>query len=198
MTAWRVFVAGVGNVFLGDDGFGVEVIRRLTEHGRALPAGVAVADVGIRGIHLAYELMDGCDLLVLVDTASTGAVPGTVAVLEPRLPDPAAAPPVLDAHGLAPDQLLATLAKLGVRPARTLVVGCEPADLTEGIGLSPPVQAAVPAAVRLVEELIEHEEGGHARAAGQGSGVRDRGGGGRPAAARHQAVPRDSADVRTG
>ena len=153
VTGWRVFVACVGNIFLGDDGFGVEVAQRLA--GDELPEGVKVADIGIRGIHLAYELMDGCDLLVLVDAAVRGEPPGTVAVLEATPPDAEAGPPVLDAHGLAPDELLAMLAKLGARPGRTLVVACEPANVNEGIGLSAPVEAAVPEAVRLVKEIIE-------------------------------------------
>jgi hydrogenase maturation protease len=149
----RTLVAGVGNIFLGDDGFGVEVIRRLAE--RPMPDGVQVADIGIRGIHLAYELLDGCELLVLVDAAARGEPPGTVSVIEVDADTPP--PPglaVIDAHGLAPDDVFALLDRVGSRPARTLVVACEPENLNPGIGLSPAVQEAVPHAARVVEEIV--------------------------------------------
>lgn len=158
----RVLVAGVGNVFLSDDGFGVEVVRALA--GR-LPAGVEVVDVGIRGLHLAYRLLDGYDVLVLVDAVRRGGGPGTLHVLEHDLDAPADAPPVLDAHGMDPAAVLSLLDGLaggtGVeRPVgRVLVVGCEPAVVDEGIGLSPAVAAAVEPAARavtaLVDELVE-------------------------------------------
>jgi hydrogenase maturation protease len=160
----RTVVAGVGNIFLGDDGFGVEVVRALA--GRPLPAGVEVVDVGIRGVHLAYDLLDGCALLVLVDTARRGEAPGTVTVIEPDEPDepgapgaPAAAPgrPPLDPHGMAPHQVFDLLTRLGGSPSRTLVVACEPADLGAGMELSEPVRAAVPRAVRLIEEILGTE-----------------------------------------
>ena len=93
----RILVAGVGNVFLRDDAFGVEVARLLAE--QPLPPGVQVGDFGIRGVHLVYELLDGCDLFVLVDAAARGEEPGTVTVLEVELPGPDALPrPVMDAH----------------------------------------------------------------------------------------------------
>ncbi len=154
----KTLVAGVGNIFQRDDAFGVEVIRLLA--GRPRPAGVRVADFGIRGVHLVYELLDGCDLFVLVDAAQRGCAPGTVTVLEV---DPAGtAPPsratgpsgVMDAHGLAPDQVLAMLDAMGSRPRRTLVVACEPADVTAGMGLSDQVRGALPQAVRAVEEIL--------------------------------------------
>jgi hydrogenase maturation protease len=157
----RTVVAGVGNIFLGDDGFGVEVVRALA--GRPLPAGVEVVDVGIRGVHLAYDLLDGCALLVLVDTAQRGEAPGTVTVIEPDEPAepgaPAAAPgrPPLDPHGMAPHQVFDLLTRLGGSPSRTLVVACEPADLGAGMELSEPVRAAVPRAVRLIEEILGTE-----------------------------------------
>ena len=154
----RVLVAGVGNVFFGDDGFGVEVVRRL-RLGPALPTNVKVLDVGIRGIHLAYELMDGCELLVLVDVAARGHRPGTVSVIEADEPTGEQArlergTPVLDAHGLAPAELLGALSTLQSTPDRTLVVACEPGDLDPGIGLSKPVAAAVDTALRLITEII--------------------------------------------
>jgi hydrogenase maturation protease len=163
-AAGRTLVAGVGNIFQRDDAFGVEVIRLLADR-PAPPPGVQIRDFGIRGVHLVYDLLDGCDLFVLVDAAARGAEPGTVTVLEvePR-PAPAdggdpAAGPVIDAHGLTPDDIFALLASLGGRPGRSLVVACEPADTSPGMGLSDPVQAALPHAVAAVEEILhEHRE----------------------------------------
>ena len=149
----RTLVAGVGNVFLRDDAFGVEVIRLLADD--PLPAGVEVRDFGIRGVHLAYELLNGCDLFVLVDAAARGEPPGTVSVLEVEPPDPASLDqPVVDAHGLTPDDIFALLASLGGRPGRSLVVACEPADVSAGMGLSEPVRQALPDAVRTVRDIL--------------------------------------------
>jgi hydrogenase maturation protease len=151
----RTLVAGVGNVFLGDDAFGVEVVRLLA--GRPVPPGVQVRDFGIRGVHLVYELLDGCDLFVLVDAAARGDEPGTVTVLEADLPEPspdAVAQPVMDAHSLTPDSIFAMLSALGGHPGRSLVVACEPADVSPGMGLSGPVREALPHAVRAVEEIL--------------------------------------------
>ena len=154
----RVLVAGVGNIFLGDDGFGVEVANRLA--GRPLPRGVEVADFGIRGVHLAYQLLDGYDALILVDTVSRGGDPGTLYLLEPDLDavEPAAAgdagAPLVDAHGMEPDAVLALLKTLGGRVGRALVVGCEPAEITERIGLSEPVSRAVQAAADATLEQV--------------------------------------------
>jgi hydrogenase maturation protease len=155
-AARRVLVAGVGNIFLGDDGFGVEVAKRLAI--RRMPEGVRVADFGIRGVHLAYELLDGYDALVLVDALPMGEAPGTLAVIEP---DPRAltppgdeVTPAIDAHSMNPGAVLGMLAGLGGTVALIRVVGCEPASLEEGIGLSPAVAAAVDEAVTLVEELV--------------------------------------------
>jgi len=155
MTTRRILVACVGNIFLGDDGFGVEVARQLAS--RPMPDGVTVKDIGIRGVHLAYELLDGCDLLILVDAAARGEAPGTVTVVEVKQGDNGPGPTVIDAHGLAPDDVFALLDRMGSRPARTLVVACEPADLTPGMDLSAPVRAAVPHAVRTVEEILRRE-----------------------------------------
>jgi hydrogenase maturation protease len=168
----RTLVAGVGNVFQRDDAFGVEVIRLLA--GRPVTPGVQIRDFGIRGVHLAYDLLDGCDLFVLVDAAARGAEPGTVTVLEVEPPSPQAerrpggdgdplAAPVIDAHSLAPDDIFALLASLGGRPGRSLVVACEPADTGAGMGLSEAVQAALPHAVRAVEDILrEHRTDGKA------------------------------------
>ena len=158
----RTLVAGVGNVFQRDDAFGVEVIRLLA--GRPRPAGVEIADFGIRGVHLVYELLNGCDLFVLVDAAQRGCEPGTVTVLEVEPWDTAPRAAVMDAHGLAPDEIFAMLASMGSRPGRSLVVACEPADVSAGMGLSDQVREALPQAVRAVEEIldrIQQEEGAH-------------------------------------
>ena len=154
----RVLVAGIGNVFLGDDGFGVEVVRHLS--GTSLPAGVELLDVGVRAVHLAYELLDGCELLILVDASARGEPPGTVTVLEVdaadahRTPDARAAPPLVDAHALTPDGVLTLVRRLGAQPGRTLVVACEPAELEPGMDLSAPVRAAVPEAARLITTIV--------------------------------------------
>jgi hydrogenase maturation protease len=156
MTA-SVLVAGVGNVFLGDDGFGVEVATRLLD--TPMPDGVKVADFGIRGVHLAYELLDGYDALVLIDAVPRGDAPGTLYVIEPDLdaiePAGVGGGPVMDAHGMAPDAVLALLAALGGRLGRVWVLGCEPADVSERMGLSEPVAGAVEEAVRLARRLAE-------------------------------------------
>jgi hydrogenase maturation protease len=149
----RTLVAGVGNVFLRDDAFGVEVVRLLGEQPR--DDGVEIRDFGIRGVHLAYELLNGCDLFVLIDAAPRGAVPGTVSVIDIELPDPASlTSPVIDAHSLTPDSIFALLASLGGRPGRSLLVACEPADVSAGMGLTEPVAEALPHAVRAVKEIL--------------------------------------------
>ncbi len=149
----RTLVAGVGNVFLRDDAFGVEVVRLIAAD--PLPAGVEVRDFGIRGVHLVYELLNGCDLFVLVDAAARGEPPGTVTVLEVELPDADRLDrPVIDAHSLTPDDIFALLASLGGRPGRSVVVACEPADVSAGMGLTEPVQEALPHAVRAVRDIL--------------------------------------------
>ncbi|MEU9378015.1 hydrogenase maturation protease [Streptomyces sp. NPDC048255] len=157
----RTLVAGIGNVFLGDDGFGVETVRALASH--RLPADVEVVDFGVRGVHLAYQLLDGYDTLVLVDAAARGGAPGTLYLIEAGEPGRAGAGgAVLDGHHMSPDAVLALLGTLcagtgSTPPRRTLVLGCEPACVEEGIGLSAPVAAAVPEAVRAVLELLRDE-----------------------------------------
>jgi hydrogenase maturation protease len=151
----RILVACIGNVFLGDDGFGVEVAKRLAD--RPLPDGVQLADIGIRGIHLAYELLDGCELLVLVDAAPHGQLPGTVSVIEVGPGTVAPPRPVIDAHGLGPDDVFTLLDQLDARPGRTIVIACEPERVDMGMDLSRVVAAAIPDAVRTVEELLARE-----------------------------------------
>ncbi|MEU9253014.1 hydrogenase maturation protease [Streptomyces sp. NPDC048270] len=160
-------VAGIGNVFLGDDGFGVETVRALSAH--RLPDGVEVVDFGVRGVHLAYQLLDGYDTLVMVDATARGGEPGTLYLIEA---DGSAGPAgaVLDGHHMSPDAVLALLDTLcagtgTVPPRRTFVVGCEPASVEEGIGLSPPVAAAVPLAARMVLDLLRDETATPSRAA---------------------------------
>ena len=153
-----VLVAGVGNIFLGDDGFGVEVVRRLGA--QPMPDGVKLVDFGIRGVHLAYELLDGYDTLVLIDAAPHGQQPGTVSLLEPNmatLPESPASVGLVDAHGMEPTSVFSLLKSLNEVPVRTVIVACEPADTGEGIGLSGPVAAAVDPAVEMVRNLLHHE-----------------------------------------
>lgn len=153
----RVLVAGVGNVLLHDDGFGVEVVRRLLRE--AVPANVNVVDFGIRALHLAYELLEGYDMLVIVDAMSRGDAPGTVFVFEPDPVALAVAPTpetagTLDPHGIYPGAVLRMALDLGASIGTVRVVGCEPADLEEGIGLSPAVERAVDRALRVVRDLV--------------------------------------------
>jgi hydrogenase maturation protease len=153
-TTPRVLVAGVGNVFLGDDGFGVEVARRLA--GEDLPAWVRVADFGIRGVHLAFELLDGYDATILVDATPRGGAPGTLYLIEPeQVGQPDGASALVDAHGMEPGAVLELLAALGGSAGRLLVVGCEPADVSERMGLSEPVARAVDGAVSAVREVLD-------------------------------------------
>ncbi|GAA2737684.1 hydrogenase maturation protease [Actinocorallia aurantiaca] len=154
----RVLVAGIGNVFLGDDGFGVEVVRRVDSRG--LPAGVRVTDYGIRGVHLVYELLDGgTDTLIMVDAVPMEAPPGSLAVLEigERDLEEGEDDSTVDAHGMHPLAVLRMLNRLGGEVGRVLVVGCRPASVEEGMGLSEPVAAAVDEAVRLVTDLARAE-----------------------------------------
>jgi hydrogenase maturation protease len=162
-----VLIAGVGNIFLGDDGFGVEVARRLTAAGQQdqLPGGVQVGDYGTSGMHLAYDLADhGYDTTILVDAAPRGETPGTLTVLEVRPEDRAelaatGGPQLFNAHGMQPEVVLGVLDMLGAEAGRILVVGCEPASLDQGIGLSAPVAAAVDEAVALVTRLAREHTG---------------------------------------
>ncbi len=162
VPAVRVLVAGIGNVFLGDDGFGVALAGRLAR--RELPAGVEVVDFGIRGMDLAYALAD-YDAVVLLDATPRGEPPGTLYVIEPEVDPDDVAP---EAHGMDPVKVLALAAALGAPAPRTLVVGCEPqtrmsAEDEEIVAaLSEPVRAALDEATRLVEQLLDEltTEGG--------------------------------------
>jgi hydrogenase maturation protease len=148
----RALVAGIGNVFLGDDGFGVEVAARLSRE--PLPRGVRVMDAGIRARDLAYELVDGqYDTAILVDAVARGGEPGTLYVIDPVVAgyDRGAG---FDGHAMTPDGTLTLVHALGGTPARILIVGCEPASIEESMGLSPAVSAAVPEALAIVRELL--------------------------------------------
>ncbi len=147
----RVLVAGIGNLFCGDDGFGPEVVRRLAASG-TLPEGVRAVDYGIRGMHLAYDLLEGYDALVIVDALPGTGNPGTLDVLEVGEGDLGGG--AFDPHGMAPVAVLASLSDLGGSLPPTYVVGCRPADLGDGIGLSDEVEAAVPDAMQTVLVLL--------------------------------------------
>jgi hydrogenase maturation protease len=155
----HTLVAGIGNIFLGDDAFGVEVARRLA--GRELPEGVDVRDFGIRGMDLAYALQDGYETVVFVDAAPRGEVPGTVSLVEPELDDDEL---VLETHAMDPVRVLGLARALGRVPERVLVVACEPETVVraehddELVGeLSAPVAAAVDRAVALVLDLLNRK-----------------------------------------
>jgi hydrogenase maturation protease len=167
----KLLIAGVGNVFLGDDGFGVEVASRLASVD--LPEWAHVVDYGIRGMHLAYDLA-GYSSAILVDATARGGTPGTIYVIEPRSPLSATASDdqaaiasnaMFNAHGMQPDVVLSMLSMLEVDQAgdrevheaearHVLVVGCEPACVDYGMGLSAPVAAAVDEAVAVVTDLV--------------------------------------------
>ncbi|HEX4129209.1 MAG TPA: hydrogenase maturation protease [Pirellulales bacterium] len=159
----RILVAGIGNIFFGDDAFGCEVVRRLGQ--RSLPPEVRVVDFGIRGLDLAYAMLENYELIVLVDAAPRGEEPGTLYVIEPAAaaesepPEAAAtAGPSIEMHSLTPAKVLEVAAMWGGPRGRVIVVGCEPTPLADPddmqMELSEPVRAAIDAAGSLVESLI--------------------------------------------
>jgi hydrogenase maturation protease len=158
MTQPHILIAGIGNIFLGDDGFGSEVARRLAS--RQQPEAVRVVDFGIRGFDLAYALLDGYDVTIFVDATARGGEPGTLYTIEPDLNELAeidARQAMVEPHGMEPMKVLAMVKAMGGEFKRILLVGCEPETLgpEEGqMGLSEPVEAAVGEAVRLVESLV--------------------------------------------
>jgi hydrogenase maturation protease len=156
----RVLIAGIGNVFFGDDGFGVEVARRLSE--QALPPGTRVADYGTRSMHLAFELLTPPQLLILVDVARRGGPPGTLYVIDPASELDAAHHTLCgDAHGMNLSSVFGALAGLGGRMPRTRILGCEPGEMHEGVQLSAPVQRAVRPAIDLIRRLLAREVTSH-------------------------------------
>ena len=151
----EVLVAGIGNVFLGDDGFGPEVIRHLQAADQpALPADVRLVDYGIRGIHLRYDLLDGYAALILIDALPTSGRPGEVTVLSVDAEDFAPTEDSYDPHGMNPVAVLAGLPALGGTLPPTYVIGAQPMDLGQGIGLSEPLHRAVPVAADAVRDLV--------------------------------------------
>jgi len=147
----QILVAGVGNIFLGDDGFGPEVVRRAAD--RLTQSGVRVVDYGIRGMHLAYDLLEDWDALVLVDALPSRGAPGTLHVFEADH-ETLSATMGLDAHSMEPTAVFASLIALGGSPPYTIVVGCETASVEEGMGLTDTVAAAVPDAVQAIEDVV--------------------------------------------
>ncbi len=156
----RVLVAGVGNLLRGDDGFGVEVVLRLSARDD-LPPAVRVVETGIGGVGLVQELMDGFDALILLDAVQRGGAPGTLYLLEPDVADLNAWTPrqrhtfLADLHQAEPSRAFILARALGVLPARVLILGCEPAECDDAvIGLTPPVERAAGLAVDRVRELL--------------------------------------------
>lgn len=154
----RILIAGIGNIFLGDDGFGVEVVRQLAA--RALPDGVEVVDFGIRGMDLVYALLEDYDACVFVDTAPRGGRPGTLYLIEPNMDEDGEVS--IDTHGMDPVKVLGLARQLGARVIPTFVVACEPLLIINGeedpevvVELSEPVRAAVGEAVKMVESLVD-------------------------------------------
>ncbi len=159
MTRPRILIACIGNIFLGDDGFGVEVAKHLMQ--RVWPGEVCVVDFGIRGFDLAYALMDGYDVTIFVDATPRGGSPGTLYVIEPDLTELEAAGTqamIIETHGMNPVKVLQMARSMGAQFKRILLVGCEPETLgpdEEGLmGLSAAVEAAVNEAVPMIESLV--------------------------------------------
>jgi hydrogenase maturation protease len=152
----KLLVAGIGNIFLGDDAFGCEVVQQLLK--RAWPAEVRIVDYGIRGLDLAYAMLENYATVIFIDATPQGGTPGTLYTMELHLADAGAPSATLDPHSMHPLNVLRLVQTLGGTGARILLVGCEPADLGEEgggkMGLSEPVQAAVYSAIPRIEALI--------------------------------------------
>jgi hydrogenase maturation protease len=151
-----ILIAGVGNIFFGDDAFGSEVARRLAQ--RSLPENVQVVDFGIRGLDLVYALLNGYDGVILIDATTRGGTPGTLYVIEPDLSELGKSNAEMETHGMDPLRVLALAHNMGADLKKARVVGCEPVTLEHEdgyIGLSPQVAAAVEQAIGIVESLIQ-------------------------------------------
>ncbi len=152
----KILVAGIGNIFLGDDAFGSEVARRLMHE--TLPGQVRVMDFGIRSYDLAYAMMDGYDVTILVDITSQGQAPGTVSLIAPDLNQLNELDErMADAHSLNPVRVLQMLQAFGSLPGKLYLIGCEPAilEVEDGqIGLSETVERSVPQAIELIKSLV--------------------------------------------
>ncbi len=152
----NILVAGIGNIFFGDDAFGCEVAAALLK--RPLPSEVRVIDFGIRSYDLAYAMMNGPDVTIFIDATPRGEPPGTVSLIEPDLNflDNASGE-VVNAHSMNPVRVLQLLRSLGGQPGRLYLVGCEPAVLESddgAMGLSETVRAAIPQALEMIESLV--------------------------------------------
>ena len=169
----RILIACIGNIFLGDDSFGVEVAQKLTSRKtRRYPEGVHVIDFGIRGIDLAYTLLDDYDALILVDAVSRGGAPGTLYLIEPDLAGidhekgVLAGRAAMEAHSMDPLKVLAFARTLGAQPIPTFLIGCEPIPLDDSeehivmqMELSEPVRSALEEAVKMIDSLVDELSG---------------------------------------
>ena len=170
MSDQRLLIAGMGNDLCQDDGFGIVVLRRLAETG--VPDGVRLYEAGIAGIGMVQELMDGFDALVIVDAVDRGDPPGTVTLLETSVPELASFSDeerrimLADTHYVIPSKALVLCKALDVLPSSVYILGCQPASCDLGIGLTPAVEAAVPEAVHLLQELAERMIGEAANVSG--------------------------------
>ena len=151
MITSHILVAGIGNIFLGDDGFGPEVIRHVGP--QPADARVRFVDYGIRGMHLAYDLLEGWDALVLVDALPSRGSPGTLHVFEADH-ESLSTTAGLDAHAMDPAAVFASLVALGGAPPPTVVIGCEVDSVEENLGLSEAVAAAVPTAANAINDVV--------------------------------------------
>jgi len=150
-----ILVAGIGNIFLGDDAFGSHVARRMME--RSIAPNVRVVDFGIRGLGLAYALTEGYDALMIVDTFARGGEAGTLYVVEPDVNEIDRAVEGLEAHAMDPGRILALARSMGAKLQNVLIVGCEPETFepNEDMELSPRVAAAVDPAIEIIQSLVE-------------------------------------------
>lgn len=155
LAAEPILIAGVGNIFRSDDGFGSAVANLMLSGD--VPDGVRVVDYGIRGVHLAFDLSESVHTLILVDTVRDAGGPGSIVVQEV---DPGSyGSATFDAHSMDPGTVLSSVATLGDTMPRTYVVGCQPVSIDDGIGLSPIVEAAIPVAAHKALELATSELG---------------------------------------
>jgi hydrogenase maturation protease len=168
MTTPRILVAGIGNIFLGDDAFGCEVARRLARE--TFPDEVRVTDFGIRSLDLAFAMLDGVERTIFIDATARGGAPGTLYTIEP---DCNIVPVDMDAHGMNPMSVLGLVKAMGGELPGILIVGCGPESCEERMGLSETVAASVDAAAGMVRELIleaEHESRNDPQRHGAGGG----------------------------
>lgn len=168
MSTPRTLVAGIGNIFLGDDAFGCEVAQRMAA--AAWPDYVRVVDFGIRSLDLAFAMLDGVDRTIFIDAAPRGGAPGTLYTIQP---DCSGIPVDVDAHGMSPMSVLALVKAMGGELPEILIVGCEPESCEERMGLSEVVAASVDAAAAMVRDLIveaEHESRNNPEGHGAGGG----------------------------